>query len=155
MKRPFYLLCVAVLIVPVLSFVIDRNSNPEIQKVTSLVEKAYLNGAFNDLDTKAMASGFHEDFAIFSASGEKIDRYPIARWIEAVEKRKNSADFDPASQKYTYKMPSVDVTGGSAAVKVELFQNGEHIYTDYLSLLKFDTGWRIVAKVYHYHKQGS
>ena len=28
---------------------------------------------------------------------------------------------------------------------------GKHVYTDYLSLLKFDSGWRIVAKVYHSH----
>jgi len=36
---------------------------------------------------------------------------------------------------------------------VELFRDGELVFTDYLSLLKFDSGWRIVAKVYHKHQQ--
>ncbi|MEL1229541.1 MAG: nuclear transport factor 2 family protein [Candidatus Neomarinimicrobiota bacterium] len=26
------------------------------------------------------------------------------------------------------------------------------VYTDYLLLSKFDSGWKIVAKVYHRHK---
>ncbi len=36
-------------------------------------------------------------------------------------------------------------------VKIELSKDGKLVYTDYLSLLKFDSGWRIVAKVYHRH----
>ncbi|MEM7355177.1 MAG: nuclear transport factor 2 family protein [Acidobacteriota bacterium] len=37
-------------------------------------------------------------------------------------------------------------------MKIELSKDGKLVYTDYLSLLKFDSGWRIVAKVYHSHK---
>ena len=153
-KKSFlYVLAMLGIVATVSSFHLESSKNAEIEAVKDLVESAYLNGAFNDLDTKSMAEGFHPDFAIFSASGEQIERYPIATWVDAVEKRKAKADFDPASQQYDYKLPYVDVTGGSAGVKVELFQSGEHVYTDYLSLLKFDSGWKIVAKVYHYHKQ--
>ena len=98
-----------------------------------------------------MRKGFHSDFAIFSADGEEISRYPIDVWANGVEKRKNKADFDPAKNKWEHNFASVDVTGGSAAVKIELFNKGKHVYTDYLSLLKFDSGWKIVAKVYHKH----
>ena len=119
--------------------------------VTALIERCYINGAFNDLDPAAMKEGFHPDFAIFSADGEAIRRYPIAERAGKTEERKASADFDPAKNKWEHKFASVDVTGGSAAVKVELFKDGKHVYTDYLSLLKFDSGWKIVAKVYHKH----
>lgn len=122
-----------------------------IEEVTSLVEAAYINGAFNDLDTEAMKNGFHKDFAIYSAKGEQISKYPIADWIAGIEKRKAKPDFDPAKQVWEHKLPQVDVTGGSASVKVELFKDGTHVYTDYLSLLKFESGWKIVAKVYHKH----
>jgi hypothetical protein len=40
---------------------------------------------------------------------------------------------------------------GRAAAKIEISKNGKMVYTDYLSLLKFEDGWRIVAKVYHAH----
>ncbi len=36
--------------------------------------------------------------------------------------------------------------------KVEASKNGRLIYTDYLSLLKFEDDWKIVAKVYNAHK---
>ena len=123
----------------------------EESAVTSLIEKAYLHGAFNELNPDAMAAGFHEDFAIFSAKGESLSRYEIADWIAGVKKRKSSPDFDASKNVWDYKFASVDVTDGSAAVKVELSKDGKHIYTDYLSLLKFESGWKIVAKVYTKH----
>ncbi len=121
-------------------------------EVQDLIEAAYINGAFNDLDTESMRAGFHPDFAIFSAKGEEISRYPINTWIEGIEKRKASADFDPAKNKWDHNFPYIEVTGGAAAAKVELYKDSKHVYTDYLSLLKFDSGWKIVAKVYHKHE---
>ena len=112
---------------------------------------AYINGAFNKLDTKSMKAGFHPDFAIFSAKGEEIKKYPIATWIEGIEKRKAKDDFDASKNKWDHNFASIDVTGGSASAKVELSKEGKLVYTDYLSLLKFDSGWKIVAKVYHKH----
>lgn len=125
--------------------------NPTEDEIVSLVERSYINGAFNGLDPDAMEEGFHEEFAIFSADGNKLGKYPIDRWVESVRKRKESEDFDPASNRWDHKFASVDVTGNSAAVKVELFRDGNQVYTDYLSLLKFRDGWKIVAKVYHQH----
>jgi hypothetical protein len=121
--------------------------------VQTLIESAYLNGAFNDLNTEAMQKGFHSEFAIFSANGEELRKYPIATWIDGIEKRKAKPDFDPSSSKWDYKFSQIDVTGGSAAAKIELFKDSELVYTDYLSLLKFDSGWKIVAKVYHKHTE--
>ncbi|MEN8248412.1 MAG: nuclear transport factor 2 family protein [Bacteroidota bacterium] len=120
-------------------------------EVTTLIEKAYIHGAFNELNPEAMAKGFHEDFAIFSAKGEALARYEIKDWVEGVKKRKASADYDPAKNVWKHKFAYVDVTGNSASVKVELSKDGKLIYTDYLSLLKFESGWRIVAKVYTKH----
>ena len=121
------------------------------QEVKDLVKTAYLHGAFNELNPDAMAAGFHDDFAIFSAKGEELSRYEIADWVAGVRKRKESSDFDPASNIWDYKFAIVDVTDGSAVAKVELSKDGKHIYTDYLSLLRFESGWKIVAKVYTKH----
>ncbi|MEL6677015.1 MAG: nuclear transport factor 2 family protein [Bacteroidota bacterium] len=126
----------------------DGEARKEIEKV---VLKGYIHGAFNELNPEAMRKVFHPDFAIFSAKGEEIGKYPIDKWASGVEQRKAKTDFDPAKNKWDHNFAIVDVTGGAATVKVELSKDGQHIYTDYLSLLKFDSGWRIVAKVYHKH----
>ncbi len=112
----------------------------------------YVHGAFNELNPDAMAKTFHKDFAIFSENGDEISRYPIADWIASTRKRKESTDFDPAKNKWDHKFISVDVSGTAAAVELELHHNGKHVYTDYLSLLKFKSGWKVVAKVYYEHK---
>ncbi len=45
----------------------------------------------------------------------------------------------------------MDVTGNAAVAKIELFKDSKHVYTDYLSLLKFSDGWKITDKVYFRH----
>jgi hypothetical protein len=121
-------------------------------EIEEVITASYFNGAFNDLDTEAMRKGFHPDFAIFSADGEKLARYPIDTWIKGIEKRKQDPDFDASKAEMECKIISVDVTGGAAAAKIEMSKDGKLIYTDYLSLLRFSDGWKIAAKVYQSHK---
>lgn len=122
------------------------------EAVKEVIVKGYVHGAFNELNPEAMAVSFHKDFAIFSPGKDgQIRRYPIANWIEATRKSKNDPNFDVSQNVWEHKFRSVDVSGKSAAVKLELFHNEKHVYTDYLSLLKFDDQWKIVAKVYHEH----
>ena len=132
---------------------VAQDSTDPADEVRAVVEDCYINGAFNALDPDAMKSGFHPDFAIFSADGEDIKKYPIGEWAAGVAQKKADPDFDPANNVWEHKLPIVDVTGGAASVKVELYRNGTLVYTDYLSLLRFDSGWRIVAKVYHRHEK--
>lgn len=122
------------------------------EEVKNLIEKAYIHGAFNEQNTEDMAAGFHSEFAIFSAKGEKLARYPIDKWIEGINKSKSEPKYDPKKASITHKISEVNVTGGAASAKIEIFRDGKQIYTDYLSLLHFDSGWKIVAKVYHSHK---
>lgn len=152
MKKGFIILIIASL--PMLAFTTKYLSEKETteSEVKEVVLKSYVNGAFNELDHVSMANGFHKDFAIFSADGESLSRYEIEDWVSGVQKRKSNPDFDPAKNKWEHKFPLVDVTGNSAIVKVELTRNGKHVYTDYLSLLKFESGWKIVGKVYTQHK---
>jgi Putative lumazine-binding len=129
-----------------------QTSTSDTELVNALVQRSYFNGAYNDLDTKAMAQGFHADFAIFGAEGEKLDKYTIKDWIEAIEKRKAKPDFTPQAAKRDCKIISCDVIGDAAAVKVEIRKESKLIFTDYLSVLKFPSGWKIVGKVYQQHK---
>lgn len=141
-----------IIVVSITCFVFGANDKGEVEKV---IKASYFNGAFNDLDTKAMRKGFHSEFAIFSAKGNDINRYPIDTWVKGIETRKQAANFDASRSKMDCKIVSIDVTGGCAAAKIEMSKNGNKIYTDYLSLLKFDEGWKIVAKVYHAYPRGN
>lgn len=147
-------LCAALAVVVGIGFapVHAEHHDAAVAEIKSLIETSYVHGAFNALDPDAMEKGFHPDFAIFSANGEEIRKYPIADWVKRTAERKGSDEFDPAQNVWKHHFAAVDVTGHSASVKIELSKDGKKVYTDYLSLLKFDSGWRIVAKVYHKHE---
>lgn len=152
-KTQIILLGMAVLLTASLAFTFKSYEDEAAkEEVKALVLNAYVNGAFNRLDVDAMRKGFHEDFAIYSPKGEAISKYPIKVWADGVEKRRsNGYNAEDAKNKWDHNFSSVDVTGNAAQVKIELHNQGKHVYTDYLSLLKFESGWRIVAKVYHQH----
>ena len=125
----------------------------ENENIKAAIEDGYVHGAFNELNPEAMRKTFHEDFAIFSTDGKTLNKYPIDTWANGVERRKNSERFNPDDNVWEHKFSDISYDGNAASVKLELHHKGEHVYTDYLSLLKFDDGWKIVAKVYHQHNQ--
>ena len=119
--------------------------------VENVIKSSYFNGAFNGLDTESMREGFHPEFAIFSAKGNEISRYAIDVWIKGIEQGKQNPNFDKSQANMDCKIASLDITEGCAAAKIEISKNGKMVYTGYLSLLIFEDGWKIVAKVYHAH----
>jgi hypothetical protein len=148
----FYGLLLPLVLIVLYAFSMNNHSEASDENdIKELILKSYVHGAFNELNADAMRKGFHPDFAIFSAKGEEISKYPIATWADGVAKKKANPEFDVSNNKWDANFAMVDVTGGSAMVKIELSHEGEHVYTDYLSLLRFDSGWKIVAKVYHKH----
>lgn len=128
------------------------NNLTEVQHIKKLIVRSYANGAFNKLDTTAMKEGFHHEFAIYSENGEELSKYPIANWITGIEKRKMAPDFDPKKYIYQYEFQSVKQIGNSAAVEILYSKDSKKVYRDFLLLLKFESGWKIVSKVYHSYK---
>lgn len=151
MRGKRLVLCGLVLVLGVVAAkaLVYAKADMEKDEIKALIEAAYINGAFNDLDTKTMREGFHPVFKIHGVKDGSLSQYPINDWIAGIEKRKASPDFKP--EKWDHKFVFIDVTGSAAVAKVELLKNSEHVYTDYLSLLRFKEGWKITDKVYFRH----
>ncbi|MES2299743.1 MAG: nuclear transport factor 2 family protein [Pseudomonadota bacterium] len=122
-----------------------------IDAIATVITQSYFQGAFNALDTAAMARGFHPDFAILGAEGEHMDRYALGTWLAAIEARKAQPGFDSASVRRDCKIISIDATANVGAAKVEIYKDGALLYTDYLSLIRFGAQWKIASKVYAEH----
>ena len=103
----------SVIIVTVIVFLVSSvpASADDKTDIETIIKASYFNGAFNDLDTQAMRQGFHPEFAIFSADGEDLSRYPIDAWIKGIEKRKQDPKHDSSKAKMDCKIVSLDVTG--------------------------------------------
>ncbi len=49
----------------------------------------------------------------------------------------------------TVKFLFIDVSGNAAVAKIEFLEGESLNYIDYLFLIKFDDGWKIVSKIAH------
>ena len=79
-----------------------------------------------------------------------LAKLTLDRWIESVKKRKKENPGGP-KEKTTAKFLQVDVIGKVGTAKFELYRDSKLIFTDIMTHLKFEEGWRIVSKVYHRH----
>lgn len=123
----------------------------EEKKIKKLIEEGYLNGALNEMNTESMLKAYHADFAIFFSDGNQLKKLPLQDWKTLVDHYKKSDMSQSGLRNMTYEFEEINITDKAAAVKLKLYRNGELIFTDYLSLLKFEDGWKIVAKIYNEH----
>lgn len=123
------------------------------EDIKNIVKSAYVDGLQNYGDFEKIDAGFHPGFNLLGVGQDNgIWKYPIYSWKESVQARLDKGELPKSEDKLvTCEFLLIDVTGDAAIVKIELYQEGNKIYTDYLSLYKFKEGWKIVNKIFHSH----
>lgn len=123
----------------------------DAELVQQVVQSAYIDGFANLVDISAMEKGFHPSFEVLRLKDGNIEKTTIAQWIAGAKKRVENAAGAAPEIIYTGKFLQLDVTGSVAVSKLDVYKADKLAYTDYLSLYKFDEGWRIVSKVGYSH----
>ena len=124
----------------------------DVEAVKKTIEDSYIRGVHMDRDVEAFNKGFHEDFTMFILQGQSIRKMSKGEWARAIEESRKK-DPSPPKHKTEWDFPMVDVTGDAAVAKVEVYRDGTQIFSDYMSLYRFDDGWKIVGKIYHDHRK--
>jgi hypothetical protein len=70
-------------------------------------------------------------------------------WAARIEK--GAAERKGPAPEIKADFTRVDVTGTAATVQLQLYRDGKHTFTDFLSLYRFADGWKIVAKTFYNH----
>ncbi len=118
-----------------------------IQKV---IQESYVDGIQNRGPVESIRKGFDPGFELLGVRDNQLTRLTIGDWIANIEKSMQ-ANPKPPEHLTTVKFLFIDVTGISAVAKIELHRHNRLIFTDYLSLYRFEDGWKIVNKIYHRH----
>jgi hypothetical protein len=118
----------------------------EAAAVKKVIREAYVEGMWIDRDEAAVRSGFHEDFVISIRRKGVLVQTTLNDWL-----KRSSLDGTRNERKIEHRFTDVDVVGDMASVKIELLVDGKLVYTDRLGLYKFESGWKIVSKIYHSH----
>jgi hypothetical protein len=149
MKR---VITVVILCLFIISGCAQKNTTPPIEEsaVREAILAAYQEGICNVGDVEAIRKGFHEAFTMYGTREGVLWTRSLDQWIASVEKNKEDGKYPP-EEKVTLEFPMIDITGNTAMVKTAFYRGTELAYSDYLSLYKFNDGWKIVAKVFHTH----
>lgn len=129
-------------------FAQDEQKKELIKKV---IQTAYVDGLCNNTDEEAIKNGIHSGFEmLYSRSGNTLNKYPIYNWIEVAKDGKEKGNKYSFQNEYTtVKFLFIDIAGNVAIAKIEFYEGKELNFIDYLSLIKFEDGWKIVSKMFH------
>ncbi|TXL70902.1 nuclear transport factor 2 family protein [Vineibacter terrae] len=108
--------------------------------------RTYFDGLYEG-DAKKLGEAFHPLSHLYSvgADGTAAD-LPRADWLKAVESRPSARSKGDERRD---RIVSIDFSGPTTAfAKVEC-QLPPRYFTDYLTLLKIDGRWQVIAKAFH------
>ncbi|NNL87076.1 MAG: hypothetical protein HKP27_15545 [Myxococcales bacterium] len=119
------------------------------------VIQTYIDGCAGPDDNK-IRSVFHPNAQLFGVFSGKTVVFPIEAWIDRVmgdPKPADDARITPAPTKGpAWWVDSVDVTENMARVVV-ISRFLDVWYTDLMTLLQTEDGWKIVNKTFTYEKK--
>jgi len=120
------------------------------EAVKKVIEESYIRGIHIERNIPAIRRGFHPDFTMLILKEGVLERLSIGEWIESIEKS-IAENPDPPKREITWNFPMVEVSGDAAVARIEMYRDGKHIFTDFMSLYRFSDGWKIVGKIYFRH----
>ncbi len=129
----------------------EANVEDEKEAIKFVIQDAYVDGLCNNADRAAVNKGFHPGFNVLGVGqGETMWKNPIYNWIEYAEIGKAKGNKYAFQNEFTtIKFQFIDVSGNAAVAKINFYEGGIHKYIDYLSLLKFESGWKLVSKTFY------
>ncbi len=129
----------------------DQNIEKDKEAIKKTIQMAYVEGLQNEGDVKKIDAGIHPGFNLLGI-GEKDQMWnlPIEKWKVSTLAKKEKGELPKKKEKeVTIKFLSVDVTGTAAVAKIEFYIGEKLTYVDYISLYKFESGWKMVNKIYY------
>lgn len=154
--RPF-LSCLALILTFTLASPVCADNaglTAEQSAVVQVITDAYVDGIHNFRDPEAIRRGFHPDFEMLILRDGKLEKLAIGAWIDRIVAQ-NAKETPPSREagvrSTVASFPLVEVVGTAATARVELSRGGKLVFTDFLSLYRFEDGWRIVGKTFYRH----
>lgn len=115
------------------------------QAITQLLV-SYFDGLYHG-DTKTLANTFHPKAQYACACSGEILLLDMPTYFTWVKARHISAK---AKQARHDQILSIDIAGPETAMAKVNCSLGDRYFTDFLSLIKEQRRWHIIAKVFHY-----
>ena len=111
--------------------------------IQNLITQSYIEPLYLGGDLNKIRENFHESFQMFVLYQGKFSVRSRDEWIEKIEKVRQR---NLPKKNYTWNFDMIDFEGQTAVVKLSLNQDGKLKFIDYLTLYKFEEGWKVLTK---------
>lgn len=141
-----------ILLVLLFSALVNRAQNVEQEKesIKKVIQTAYVDGLQNEGDIDKIDSGIHPGFDLLGIGEDNsMWKYSITDWKVKTIKKVQDGELPRTGDQVSVVFKTVDVTGTAAMAKIEFFVGDKLTYVDYISLYKFDDGWKMVNKIFY------
>ena len=107
--------------------------------------QTYFDG-LHEGDTAKLGRVFHDVSHLFSVTDGTLADMPRAQWFEMVRSRPSAQSRDLPRNDWVVQIDRSSPTTAFAKVQCQI---PPRYFTDYLTLLKVDGRWQVIAKAFH------
>jgi len=106
----------------------------------------YFDGLYHS-DTEKLGQVFHADARYVCATGSKLVNLGLSEYFPIVDARQSPGS---RGEKRQDRIVSITPAGPNTAFVHAHCAIGSKFFTDFLTLIREDGRWQIIAKVFHY-----
>lgn len=120
------------------------------EAIKEVIKEAYVDGVFNEGNLRNIDLGFAQEFTMIGLDqNDSLRKASLEDWKTAVQRKQEASLFPPdKSKEVSVKYESIDLEDRFAMVKLKFYVGKDWRYTDYLTLVKLPTGWKILNKTF-------
>ena len=149
MKKALIIVFLGILSLGLASAQSGVDLNAEKEAVKKVVQESYVDAMFLKGDPAAVAKGWHPGCDIVQFVNGNLMKAPAYNFVRRFERQ--PLPLDPKARAV---FKTIEVSGYAAVAVLELLSGDKPVYTDMLSLYKFDDGWKIVTKIFYAYPRG-
>jgi hypothetical protein len=118
--------------------------------IERVIRDAYVEGIFVKADAGAVREGWHPGCDIVTLQNGGLVKMPAHNFARRFDRQPMPLDRNARAE-----FVSITVSGYAAVAVLELKSGDRAVYTDMMSLYRFDDGWKIVTKIYYAYPSAS
>jgi len=127
----------------------SRPASDDEAAIEDVIRSAYIEGVFQKRDPDLARAGFAPTFVMQVYWEHELSSSTLDQWIDRMK-----LDGTPSTRDWSGEVTVLEVTGVAAVARIDLYESGDHRFTDYFGLYKTEDGWKIVSKHFHAHNRG-
>jgi hypothetical protein len=128
----------------------DEKKSIECNAIEKILDESYIDGYLNSKNSKSVENGFHPEFNGLFVKNNVLEKSQINNQ-QIDTGRTDKSESKKNYQELSAKFSSIKVIGRIGFAKCEIYKGFENHVTEYILLLRFDEGWKLVTKISHNH----